>query len=78
MTYDKNLARQIYAPSVSTMQENLPDIGSSLDAACSELSRELSLDKLDRLSAQLNSAQTNLTHLRKALVAERVESHGTG
>jgi hypothetical protein len=80
MIYDKNLTRQIYAPSVSTMQKNLPDIGSSLDTACSELSRHLSLDKLDRLAAQLNSALTNLVHLRKAIIAERGGVHrgGTG
>jgi hypothetical protein len=78
MIYDKNLARQIYAPSVSTMQKNLPDIGASLDTACSELSRELSLDRLDRLAAQLNSVQTNLLHLRKALIAERGGVHRAG
>jgi hypothetical protein len=78
MIYDKNLARQIYAPSVSTIQKNLPDIGSSLDTACCELSNDCTLDRLDRLAAQLNSAQTNLIHLRKAMISERVESHGTG
>jgi hypothetical protein len=78
MIRDLELARRLYAPSTGTMQKNLPDIGQSLDAGFCELSRELSLDRLDRLTAQLNSAQTNLVHLRKALVAERSTGHGTG
>jgi hypothetical protein len=69
---------QLYQPNLDAMRSSLPDIGSSLDTACCELARDLSLDKLDRLAARLNSAQTNLTHLRKALFAESVERHGTG
>jgi hypothetical protein len=79
MISDIDTARRLlYGPSVETMTSNLADIGSSLDTACCELARELSLDKLDRLAARLNSAQTSLQHLRKAMIAERVEAHGTG
>ena len=67
-------ARQLYGPSVESMRLSLPDIGSGLDNACCELARDLTLERLDRLSAQLNSAQDNLRHLRLALI----EKHGTG
>jgi hypothetical protein len=72
MITDMELARRLFAPSAETMRINLSDIGQSLDTACCELSHDLSLPRLDRLSAQLNSAQTNLTHLRKALVQEQI------
>jgi hypothetical protein len=69
MITDMELARRLFAPSAETMRINLSDIGQSLDTGFCELSRDCSLDRLDRLSAQLNSAQTNLTHLRKALIS---------
>jgi hypothetical protein len=80
MNYNPEQQYQLYAPSVSTMRKNLFCIGSSIDTACCELSRDLSLDKLDRLTAQLNSAQTSLQHLRKAMIAEQggVQRGGTG
>ena len=68
MNYNPELQYQLYGRSVSTMRKNLFCIGSSLDTACCELSRDLSLDKLDRLAAQLNSAQDNLRHLRLAML----------
>lgn len=71
MISEIELQRQLYAPTVSTMQKNLTCIGSSLDTACCELSRDLSLVRLDRLAARLKAAQTNLAHLRKALVQEQ-------
>ena len=72
------LARQLYSPSVESIRLSLPDVGSSLDTACCELAHDLTLDRLDRLSAQLNAAQTSLQHLRKAMVAKRSTGHGTG
>jgi hypothetical protein len=66
--------RRLYGPSLESMRLSLPDIGSSIDTACIELARDLTLDRLDRLTAQLNSAQNNLLHLRLALI----EKHGTG
>jgi hypothetical protein len=62
---------QLYQPSTESLRVNLPNMGKSLDTACCELARDLSLVRLDRLAAQLNSAQSSLQHLRKALIAER-------
>ena len=72
--------RQLYQPNIDAMRNSLPDLGESLLSAAVDLSRELSLDRLDRLAAQLNSALTNLQHLRKAIIAERggVMRGGTG
>jgi hypothetical protein len=71
---------RLYRSNLDTIGASLPDIGSSLDTACCELSRDLSLDKLDRLAARLNAAQTSLQHLRKAMIAEQggVQRGGTG
>ena len=74
MTAYMDQVRQLFPPSVEAMRLSLPDIGKSLDTACCELARDLTLERLDRLSAQLNSAQDNLRHMRLALV----EKWGTG
>jgi hypothetical protein len=80
MISDPEKVLLLYGPTVGTLTSNLFCIGSSLDTACCELARDCTLDKLDRLAARLNSAQTNLTHLRKAIIAERegVQRMGTG
>ena len=73
-----DLARQLYASSAASMQEHLPAMGASLELACLELSHDLTIDRLDRFSAQLNAAQTSLQHLRKALATEETTAWGTG
>ena len=80
MIRDLDLARRLYAPSAESLRGNLPAMADSLSAACYELERDLTLDRLDRLTAQLSAAQTNLVHLRKALISEQSGVHrgGTG
>lgn len=72
------MRRQLYAPSAESLRSNLSDMGASLEQSCCELSRNCVLDRLDRLPAQFNSAQTTLQHLRRALISERTTGHGTG
>ena len=72
------LAWQLYGPSAESMREHLPAMAASLELACLELSHDLTLDRLDRFSAQLNAAQTSLQHLRKALATEETTGWGTG
>jgi hypothetical protein len=67
---DIERARYRSGPSIDAMRKSLPDVGLALNTACLELERELTPERLDRLMAQLNAAQTNLLHLRLAMVAE--------
>ncbi len=78
MIRDIERARQLYAPNIEVMTSNLVDMGTSLDTACHELSGDLTLDRLDRLSAKLNAAQTTIQHLRKSMLASGVHGAGTG
>jgi hypothetical protein len=79
MVFQIEALKQLHGVDLESMRKHLPDMGSSIDIACCELSRDMSLDKLDRLAARLNSGQTTLQHLRKALLAKRgVCAAGTG
>ena len=72
-------ARLLYGPSVSSMREHLPDLGESLNTAAVDLARDCSLERVDLMLARIKGAETNLTHLRKALISERgVCGAGTG
>lgn len=78
MIIDIERARRRYAPSIDVMRKNLPDVGQALDASYCELAHDMTLPKLDELSARLNAARTNLGHLRLAMLTEQSEGHGTG
>jgi hypothetical protein len=73
-----DLLKQLHGVDLGSQRKHLPDMGSSIDIACCELARDMSLDKLDRLAARLNSGQTTLQHLRKSLISDRVVTHGHG
>jgi len=62
---------QLYQPDLDSLRNSLPDLGESLNSTAHELARDLNLERLDQLLARLNSAQSSLQHLRKALIAER-------
>ena len=73
------LARRMFAPDIDAMRCSLPDVGESLNTAALELARDLNLERLDQMLARLKSAESNLVHLRKAMIAERgVCGAGTG
>lgn len=69
---------RLYQPSIESQASHLHDLGEALHTAAIDLSRDCSLDRLDRFSAQLNAAQTSLQHLRKALAAKETTGWGTG
>ena len=70
MIRDIENARRQFQPSISGMRSSLPDVGESINTACIDLERDLTLERLDDLMARLNAAQQNLGHLRRAMVAE--------
>ena len=78
MTRDLDLARRLYAPSVESMREHLLDLGEALHTAAVDLSRDCTLERVDLMLARVKGAETNLTHLRKALISEQSRGHGTG
>ena len=69
---------QLYQPNIDAIRNSLPDLGEALHIAAVDLSRDCSLERVDQMLARLNSAQSNLQHLRKAMVAERTTGHETG
>lgn len=78
MITDIELARRLYAPSAETLISHLPDLGESLHTAAIDLERDCSIERCDLMLARLKGAETNLIHLRRALIAERTTRHGTG
>ena len=80
MTNDLELARRLYAPSVSALRDNLPDMGASLSAACNALADDCSIERCDELAMRLKAGEQTLSHLRKALISEKagVQRGGTG
>lgn len=70
--------RKLYQPSIGSMTSHLPTMGESLDEACRALADDCTLERVDLMLARVKSAETNLVHLRKALIAERSTGHGTG
>ncbi|MCF6225766.1 MAG: hypothetical protein L3J22_05605 [Xanthomonadales bacterium] len=69
---ENDLVRQLYQPDVEAMRNSLPGLGESLHNAASELASDFTLARIDSMVSRLKSAQTNLVHLRKALVQEGV------
>jgi len=78
MTSDINLAHRRFNPSVDAMRRSLPDLAESVTTGCLELERELTLDRLDALLDRWKAGHQNLIYLRRAIIAEQVERHGTG
>jgi len=55
-------------PDLDAMRARLPDLGESLHNAAIDLGRDLTLERVDEYMARLKGAQTNMTHMRRALV----------
>jgi hypothetical protein len=64
-------AKQLYQPNFEAMRCSLPDLGESLHNAAIDLSHDCTLERLDQMLARIKSAESNLVHLRKALVTSR-------
>lgn len=80
MIRDLDLQRMLYAPSAESLRSNLPDMGQSLQAACSALADDCSIERCDELSMRLKAGEQTLSHLRRALISEKSGVHrgGTG
>lgn len=80
MICDMDLARRLYAPSVSAMRDSLPAMGDSLSAGCYALADDCSIERCDELAMRLKAGEQTLSHLRKALISEKagVQRSGTG
>ena len=79
MTADQmDQIRWLYQPSIESLASHLPDLGESLLTAAIDLSRDCTVERVDLMLARIKGAETNLTHLRRALIAERSTGHGTG
>ena len=74
MNTNLELVRQLYAPNMGTLTDNLPSMGESLRDACSTLANDCTIKRIDELVSRLKTAEQTLTRLRLAIV----ESHGTG
>ena len=73
-----NQVRQLYGPNLGTLTENLIPMGESLHDACIALADDCTVIRIDGLVSRLKTAEQTLSHLRRALIAERTTGHGTG
>lgn len=78
MLRDIDKRRMLYGPSVQSMREHLPDLGEALHTAAIDLARDCSLERVDQMLARIKGAESNLIHLRKAMIAKQSTGHGTG
>lgn len=62
---------QLYQPNIEAMISHLPEAGESLHTAAVDLSRDFSLERIDRFISMIKGAENNLVHLRKAIVREQ-------
>jgi len=75
---EREIARRIYQPDLDAMKARLPDLGAALDAALCELSRDLSVDRIDHARMKLQGADHSLAAMLRALIEESRPGHGTG
>ena len=78
MNTNLELVRQLYAPTLGTLTDNLPSMGKSLHDACNALAADCTLARIDELVSQLKTSQQTVTRLRLAMIQRRTERHGTG
>jgi hypothetical protein len=65
-------------PDLGAMRLRLPDLGESLHTSALELSRELSLDRCDRMLDRIRGAEHSIRHLRQALAEALAEGKPAG
>jgi hypothetical protein len=63
-------ARRLYQPDLDTMKSRLPDLGAALDAAFCELSKDVSMDRIDQALMKLKGAEQSLVVMRRAKVEQ--------
>ena len=64
----REIARRLYQPDLDAMKSCLPDLGAALEAAFCELSKDLSIDRIDRALMKLKGAENSLVAMRRALM----------
>lgn len=75
---EREIARRLYQPDLDAMRACLPDLGAALDAALCDLSRDSSLDSIDRVLMKLDGVKQSLVAMRRATAENERPSHGTG
>ncbi len=73
----REIARRMYQPDLNAMRSHLPDLGAALDAALCDLSRDSSLDRIDRVLMKLEGVKQSLVAMRRATAENERPGHGT-
>ena len=74
----REIARRLYQPDLDAMKSSLPDLGAALEAALCELSKDLTVDRIDQALMKLKGAEHSLVSMRRATVEKKRPGHGTG
>ena len=69
-------ARRLYQPDLDAMKSRLPDLGAALEAAFCELSKEVSIDRIDQALMKLKGAEHSLVSIRRAKIENGRPDHG--
>ncbi len=64
----REIARRLYQPDLDAMTASLPDLGAALDAALVELSKDLTVDRIDQAIMKLKGAEHTLVSMRRAKI----------
>ena len=64
------ITRRLYQPDLGAMRARLPDLGAALDAALCELSKDITVDRIDQAVMKLKDAEQSLVAMRQALVED--------
>jgi hypothetical protein len=57
-------------PDIAAMCARLPDLGESLNNAAVDLSRDITVERVDEMLVWLKGAESSLVHLRRALAED--------
>jgi len=59
-------ARRLYQPDLDAMKSLLPSLGAALEVAFCELSKDVSIDRIDQALMKLKGAEQSLVAMRRA------------
>ena len=74
----REVARRLYQPDLDAMTASLPDLGAALEVSLCELSKDLTVDRIDQALMKLKGAEHSLVSMRRATVENKRPGHGTG
>ena len=74
----REIARRLYQPDLDAMTASLPDLGAALEASLCELSKDMTVDRIDQALMKLEGVKQSLVAMRRAKIEDARPGHGTG